>query len=96
VLVVLNNHALLAVFDVLPVCFEIDIEKVVASKHELCRRGTVGGVDSCAHAECNCHQDTDPAIGQVVLAAKFLGANHVMNCLMHSFHGTCTQQSWHQ
>jgi hypothetical protein len=85
-LVVLDNHALFAVFDVLPICFEVDIEKVIASKHELCRRGAVGGVDSCAHAERNCRQDTDPAVGQVVLAAKVLGAYHVMNCLMRPFH----------
>jgi hypothetical protein len=84
--VVLNNHALLALFDVLPICFEVDIKEVIASKHKLCRRGVVGGVDSCAHAECNCCQDTDPAVGQVMLAAKLLGANHVMNCLMRPFH----------
>jgi hypothetical protein len=40
-LVVLDNHALFAVFDVLPICFEVDIKKVIASKHELCRRGAV-------------------------------------------------------
>jgi hypothetical protein len=85
-LVVLDNHALFAVFDVLPICFKVDIKKVIASKHELCRRGMVGGVDSCAHAERNCRQDTDPAIGQVVLAAKVLGAYHVMNCLMRPLH----------
>jgi hypothetical protein len=46
VLVVLNNHAMLEEFDVLPICFEIDIKEVVASKHKLCRRGVVGSVDT--------------------------------------------------
>jgi hypothetical protein len=34
------------VFDVLPICFEDEIKKVIVSKHELSRRGAVGGVDS--------------------------------------------------
>jgi hypothetical protein len=31
-------------------------------------------------------EDTNPAVGQVMLAAKVLGAYHVMNCLMRPFH----------
>jgi hypothetical protein len=37
----------------------------------------VGGVDSCVHTKCNCHQDTNPAIWQVMLAVQVLGVLEV-------------------
>jgi hypothetical protein len=53
--IVLNNHALLAVFDGLPIWFNIDIEEVVTSEHKLCGGGTIHRMDSCMHTKHNCH-----------------------------------------
>ena len=43
-LVVLEDELLLPSLNVLPVCLERDVEERVASKHQLCGRGTQGGV----------------------------------------------------
>jgi hypothetical protein len=49
--IILNNKRLLTFFDVLPICYEVDIVNGISPEDKLRWRGTIGGMNRCAHAE---------------------------------------------